>query len=239
MFNAKEEIERIVGFIKRFFAERPGFKGAVLGISGGKDSLVCAALCVRALGANRVLGVLMPNGEQYDISDSWETVQFLQIPSVVVNIGGATRELVNAIGNDLPPATFQNIPPRLRMTTLYALGQERGLLVCCTGNLSEITIGYTTKWGDAVGDFAPIAHLTKTEVVEIGAALGLPLALVIKTPADGLTGKSDEEGFEFSYAELDDYIRNTLDSVPAAVAEKIEKRIAANRHKRFPIPTVF
>jgi len=124
------------------------------------------------------------------------------------------------------------------MTTLYAIAQERRLLVCCTGNLSEKVIGYTTKWGDNVGDFAPIQHLTKTEVIEVGAALGLPLDLVMKTPADGLSGVPDEENFGFSYAELDDYIRNTLQNVSPETAAKIEARIADNRHKRLPIPTV-
>jgi len=238
MFDAKDEAERIVKFIRDIFTERAAFRGTVLGISGGKDSLVCAALCARALGANRVLGVLMPNGEQHDISDSWETVKTLGIQSFVVNIGGAHKELVSAIGSDLKPIVMQNITPRLRMATLYALAQERGLLVCTTANLSEITIGHTTKWGDAAGDFAPIAHLTKTEVVEVGVALGLPIDLVHKVPADGLSGMTDEEGFGFTYVELDDYIRNALDSVPAVTATKIENRIAANRHKRLPIPTV-
>lgn len=238
MFNAKNEVERVVSFIKEFFAGRPAFKGAVLGISGGKDSLVCAALCARAIGAKRVLGVLMPNGEQADINDSWDTVKYLGIQSLVVNIGEAYQEIISAIGGELKPITMQNIAPRLRMTTLYALAQERHLLVCTTANLSEITIGYTTKWGDAAGDFAPIAHLTKSEVVEVGVALGLPLDLVHKVPADGLSGITDEEGFGFTYVELDDYIRSTLDSVPARAASKIESRIAANKHKRLPIPTV-
>jgi len=238
MFNAKEEVERIVGFIKEFFTERPGFKGAVLGISGGKDSLVCAALCVKALGANRVLGVLMPNGEQHDINDSWDTIKYLGIQSFVANVGGMYREAVTAVGGHLMPITMQNILPRLRMTALYALAQERQFLVCTTANLSEITIGYTTKWGDSAGDFAPIAHLTKTEVVEVGVALGLPLELVNKIPADGLSGMTDEDSFGFTYVELDDYIRNALDSVPLWAAARIESRIAVNRHKRLPIPMV-
>ena len=238
MFNAREEAEKIVSFIKDVFAERPAFRGAMVGISGGKDSLICAALCAKALGAGGVLGVLMPNGEQHDIRDAQETVRYLGIPSQTVNIGWAYKELLKAVGDKVAPITAQNIPPRLRMTTLYAIAQERQYLVCNTSNLSEITIGYTTKWGDNVGDFAPLAHLTKTEVVEVGVALGLPLALVLKTPADGLTGVSDENWLGFSYNELDDYIRNALDSVPAEVAARIENRIATNRHKRLPIPTV-
>jgi NAD+ synthase len=180
----------------------------------------------------------MPNGQQADILDALVTVKYLGIESIVVNIGEAYNELVKAIPDTLSPTTFQNIPPRLRMATLYAVAQERRLLVCCTSNLSEKTIGYTTKWGDNVGDFSPIAHLTKSEVVEVGVALGLPLDLVNKIPADGLTGMTDEESIGFSYLELDDYIRNALENVPAEVAEKIEQRIAANRHKRLPIPTV-
>jgi len=238
MFNARLEIERIMEFIRGVFGERATFKGALVGVSGGKDSLVCAALCIRALGAGRVFGVIMPNGKQSDILDALVTVKYLGIESIVVNIGETNTELVKAIKEDLSPLALQNIPPRLRMATLYALAQEKRFLVCCTSNLSEITIGYTTKWGDNVGDFAPIAHLTKTEVVEVGAALGLPLDLVNKVPADGLTGLSDEENIGFSYMDLDDYIRNALENVPAEIAEKIEHRIAANRHKRLPIPTV-
>jgi len=238
MFDARAESEKIIDFIRGIFAERPTFRGAVIGISGGKDSLVCAALCVRALGAGRVFGVLMPNGEQIDIHDALVTVQHLGIDSETVNIGEAYAAVVNAIPDDLSQVALQNIPPRLRMTSLYAIAQERRLLVCGTSNLSEITIGYTTKWGDGVGDFAPIAHLTKTEVVEIGVALGLPLDLVLKVPADGLTGMTDEENMGFSYLELDDYISGSLENIPIEVVAKIEKRIAANMHKRLPIPTV-
>lgn len=238
MFDAREEVERIVSFIKEFFAKRPGFKGAVLGISGGKDSLVCAALCARALGVGRVLGVLMPNGEQPDIKDSLDTVKHLGIESLIINIDGVYKEMISTLGSDMKPITKQNVAPRLRMTALYALAQERQLLVCTTANLSEITIGYTTKWGDSAGDFAPIAHLTKSEVVEVGIALGLPPGLVHKNPADGLSGFSDEENFGFTYDELDNYIRNRLDSVMAKTVTKIESRIAANKHKRLPIPTL-
>lgn len=238
MFNAKSEIKRIISFIKQIFVERPGFKGVVLGMSGGKDSFVCAALCVRALGPDRVLGVLMPNGEQYDINDSRESVKHLGIQSLVVNVGGAFTEMVSAVGNDLKPITMQNIAPRLRMTTLYALAQEKQFLVCTTANLSEITIGYTTKWGDSAGDFAPIAHLTKNEVVEVGITLGLPFDLVHKVPADGISGKTDEESFGFTYNELDNYIRNAGNLISADAVSKIEKRIAANKHKRLPIPMV-
>jgi len=238
MFNAREEADRIVGFIRDIFADRPAFRGALVGISGGKDSLICAALCAKALGVGGVYGVLIPNGEQTDIQDAHETARYLGIQSQTVNIGWAYKEMIKAIGGRMAPITAQNIVPRLRMAALYALAQERQFLVCNTSNLSELTIGYTTKWGDSVGDFATIAHLTKTEVVEIGVALGLPLALVLKTPADGLSGASDEDWFGFSYNELDDYIRNALESVPPEVAVRIENRIAANRHKRVPIPTV-
>lgn len=238
MFSAESEIKRIVSFIKQIFAERPGFKGAVLGISGGKDSFVCAALCARALGSDRVLGVLIPNGEQHDIKDSRDSVKYLGIQSLVVNIGKAFQEMVSAIGGGLQPITMQNIAPRLRMTTLYALAQERQYLVCTTANLSEITIGYTTKWGDAAGDFAPIAHLTKSEVVEVGVALGLPFDLVHKIPADGISGKTDEESFGFTYTELDSYIRNGGSLISSGAISKIERRIAANKHKQLSIPMV-
>jgi len=241
MFDAKKESEKIVDFIKTVFKERPTFKGVILGMSGGKDSLICAALCIRALGANKVFGVLMPNGEQSDIQDAFETIKHLGIESTVANIGkayDAMVETIKATTGDLSRTTLINIPSRLRMATLYAIAQERQLLVCCTSNLSEATIGYTTKWGDNIGDFAPILHLTKTEVVEVGLSLGLPPDLVKKEPADGLSGLTDEQSFGFSYIELDNYIRGTPQNIPANALKKIERRISANMHKRLPIPSL-
>ena len=241
MFDANAEVERITGFIKEFFAKRPGFKGAVIGMSGGKDSLVCAALCKRALHKNKVYGVLMPNGNQPDVDDAYAAVKFLEIDSMTINLLTPYKTLLRAGETRdyrFPPDVCRNVLPRMRMTMLYAIAQHRRSLVCCTSNLSETTIGYTTKWGDNVGDFAPIAHLTKTEVVAVGIALGLPHELVIKTPADGMSGLTDEQNFKFSYTELDDYIRNNREAVPSEVVELIEARIAANSHKRPPIPSL-
>lgn len=216
-------------------------KGFVIGISGGKDSTVVAKLLVDAIGADKVLGILMPNGEQTDIKDSIKVCELLGINYHTVNINCIYNCLLSAIhepdssnvemlydeyGNMYPanepkeriattndgfqfqisPKARTNIPPRLRMTVLYAIAQSIGYRVCGTGNKSEHYIGWFTKWGDGACDFNPIADLTCTEVIELGHYMGLPDDLVDKTPADGLTGKSDEENFGFTYKELDQYI---------------------------------
>lgn len=228
MIDIKNEIEKIIRFIK----ERPAQNGVVIGISGGKDSAVVAALCVKALGADKVLGLLLPNGDQSDISDSYKVCNFLGIKYKEINIKSAVEAVQRTVVNPLP----YTVPPRIRMTFLYAVAAERGMLVTCNSNLSESTIGYSTKWGDNVGDFAPIAHLTKTEVVAVGEFLGLPSEIIYKEPADGLTGKTDEQNFGFTYNQLDAYIRGG--EIEQSAREKIECRIATNRHKSLPIPKV-
>jgi len=233
-FNALSEINRITRFIKKFFSDRPQINGAIIGISGGKDSTVAAALCVKALGPDFVHGLLLPAGAQADIHDSYKVCELLEIKYAEINIKKAVDELESAVlqvTNSNPPPYA--VPPRIRMTCLYAAAAVKGLLVTCTSNLSELTVGYATKWGDNVGDFAPIAHLTKSEVVKVGLALGLPEALINKTPTDGLTGKNDEQNFGFTYEELDKYIKGG--KVSAEVKAKIEKRIGQNKHKTFAV----
>jgi len=191
----------------------------VIGISGGKDSTICAALLTEALGANRVIGVMMPNGIQKDIDDSQKVIDFLKIRSLTVNIGEAYKALSDAIDINLgeedvgvstqdKPLYTTNTPARLRMTTLYGVAAVFGGVVCNTCNLSEDWIGYSTKWGDAVGDFSLLNCLTKSEVVILGDAMGLPYELVHKVPSDGMCGKTDEDNLGFSYDELDAYIRS-------------------------------
>jgi NAD+ synthase len=225
------EVDRIVAFIKR---QCNPFAGVAIGISGGKDSSAVAALCVKALGADKVLGVMMPNGTQSDISDSRDLIAHLGISSVEVNI----KDAVDAIIKQTKPSETarMNVAPRVRMTTLYAIAQSHGKLVTCNSNLSERTIGYTTKFGDGVGDFAPLAHLTCSQVLELARHLGLPKHLAEKTPADGLSGKTDEDALGFTYHALDTYIMTGQGD--AEVVEKIEKRIRANWHKTQMIPTV-
>lgn len=202
-------IEWIKGYVKSAYAD-----GVVIGMSGGKDSLVVAKLCTVALGNDKVFGVIMPNGEMKDISDALETCKLLEIPHTVVNINNSYNAVLESIGESLKSqgkamtdVTTINTAPRLRMTTLYAIAGSLNYLVANTSNLSEASVGYTTKWGDNVGDFSPIANFTKSEVCELGSMLGLPDKLVNKVPSDGLSGQSDEDKLGFSYAELDRFIR--------------------------------
>ena len=209
-FNAAETLARLVDWVRTYFAENaaPDTK-AVIGISGGKDSSVAAAICARALGKDRVLGVLMPQGEQSDISYSHLLVNTLGIPSLTVNIGSTVDTFFAELQTQIAPSRQAqvNTPARIRMTTLYAVAASVGGRVVNTCNLSEDWVGYSTKFGDAAGDFSPLSSLTVTEVLQIGEELGLPRELVHKTPIDGLSGKSDEENLGFTYAALDRYIR--------------------------------
>ena len=210
-FNAVEVKDRIVTWIKDFFEQNGKGCNAVIGISGGTDSSVVASLCVEALGKDRVFGVLMPCGEQKDISDALQLVEYLGIEHITVNIHNA----VLAIKHEVKPAlhdhwskqTSINLPPRIRMATLYAVSQTMNGRVANTCNLSEDWVGYSTRYGDSVGDFSPLSNITKTEVKEIGKVLGLPDNLVYKVPSDGLCGKTDEDNLGFSYEVLDKYIR--------------------------------
>ena len=209
MFDAMKIKNDCVEWIRSFFEENGPGCNAIVGISGGKDSSVAAALCAEALGRERVIGVLMPCGVQNDIECAHMLVEHLGIRHYTVNV----KEAVDGIANSLPDElkisdqTRTNIPPRIRMTTLYAISQSCNGRVVNTCNLSEDWVGYSTRYGDAAGDFSPLSNLTVTEVKAIGRILGLPDVLVDKTPIDGLCGKTDEENLGFTYAELDRYIR--------------------------------
>ncbi len=209
MFQADKIKNDCIKWIQDFFLQNGKDCNAVVGISGGKDSSVVAALCAEALGRDRVIGVLMPCGEQADIDAAYALVNHLGIRHYEVNIKAAMDGILAALPKDLPltSQTTQNLPPRIRMATLYAISQSVNGRVANTCNLSEDWVGYSTRYGDAAGDFSPLAHLTVTEIREIGMSLGLPHALVYKTPIDGLCGKTDEENLGFTYADLDVYIR--------------------------------
>lgn len=207
MFNALKVKNDCVAWIRQFFAENGPDCNAVLGISGGKDSSIVAALCVEALGKDRVIGVLMPNGEQADINMSYKLVNHLGIKHFVVNIHAAVEGIKGAIPMELSEQARINLPPRIRMSTLYAVSQCCNGRVANTCNLSEDWVGYSTRYGDSVGDFSPLSRLTVQEVKEIGRLLDLPAELIDKVPADGLCGKTDEDNLGFTYAELDRYIR--------------------------------
>ncbi len=207
MFDAGVTARECAEWIRSFFEENGKGCNAVVGISGGKDSSVVAALCVEALGADHVIGVLMPCGVQQDIDMARLLVSHLGIKSFEVNIKDVVEGLTKSIPFELSEQSRRNLPPRIRMATLYAVSQSNNGRVANTCNLSEDWVGYSTRYGDSVGDFSPCSNLTVREVKEIGRYLGLPDVLVEKTPIDGLCGKTDEDNLGFTYAELDRYIR--------------------------------
>jgi NAD+ synthase len=210
-FNAVEVKDRCVKWIQEFFENNGPDCNAVVGISGGKDSSVVAALCVEALGKERVIGVLMPCGVQADIDMARKLVNHLGIKNYEINVEAAVNGVLESLnGIDITTQTRTNIPPRVRMTTLYAVSQSVNGRVANTCNLSEDWVGYSTRYGDSVGDFSPLSRLTVTEVKEIGRLLNLPDDLVDKVPIDGLCGKTDEENLGFTYAALDRYIREGI-----------------------------
>ncbi len=226
MFNAEVVKNECVQWIRDFFEKNGKGCNAIIGISGGKDSSIAAALCVEALGKDRVIGVLMPQGIQHDIDMAQLLVDHLGIKHYVVNIKDAVDSLIGSLPAELEltAQTKQNLPPRIRMSTLYAVSQSCNGRVCNTCNLSEDWVGYSTRYGDAAGDFSPMSNLTVTEVKEIGRLLGLPDVLVDKTPIDGLCGKTDEENLGFTYAELDVYIRT------GEIEDKTKKELIDRKH---------
>lgn len=209
MFDAEKVKNECVEWIKNFFEENGKGCNAVVGISGGKDSSVVAALCVEALGKERVIGVLMPCGEQADIDCSKKLVEHLGIKNYTINVFDAVEGVKAQVAKELEMSnqSLVNLPPRIRMATLYAVSQSVNGRVANTCNLSEDWVGYSTRYGDAAGDFSPLSNLTVQEVKAIGTLLGLPEDLVHKTPIDGLCGKTDEDNLGFTYAVLDKYIR--------------------------------
>lgn len=249
MFNAKQVKDDLVEWIRGWFEKNGPECNAIIGISGGKDSTVVAALCVEALGKDRVIGVMMPQGEQPDIDISYKVVNHLGIRGIEVNIQDAVQSVLKGIinstyvGNNkdffkvpISNQTRVNLPPRIRMATLYAISQSLNGRVSNNCNLSEDFVGYSTRWGDSVGDFSPLANLTVTDVKAIGYELGLPKEFIEKTPSDGLCGKTDEDNLGFTYEVLDRYIRT-------GVCEDLDtrKRIDAlhnkNEFKMKPIPS--
>ena len=231
-----KESEKVIEWIKQYFKDNGKDCNAIIGISGGCDSSVTAALLVKALGKDRVIGVLMPNGNQYDIDCSYQLVKFLDIKYYVININKPYLELTNEIDTKLKIDSKSydiyrtNTPSRLRMATLYGISGLLNGRVANTCNLSEDYVGYSTKFGDSAGDFSPISNFTKTEVRELGEELGLPKNLIYKVPEDGMSFKSDEEKLGFTYEVLDKYIR-TGEIDDLKTKEKIDKMHLANLHK--------
>ena len=225
MFNVEKITKDCVEWIREFFDKNGKGCNAIVGISGGKDSSVAAALCVEALGKDRVIGVLMPCGKQHDIDMAYMLVNHLGIKHYEINIESAVNGLKESRPFELSEQCGTNLPPRVRMATLYAVAQSHNGRVANTCNLSEDWVGYATRYGDAAGDFSPLSQLTVQEVKEIGAYLGLPDVLVNKTPIDGLCGKTDEENLGFTYAVLDKYIREGV------LEDEESKKLIDTKHK--------
>ena len=246
-FDAVKVKNDCVQWVRDWFEANGKGCNAVIGISGGKDSSVVAALCVEALGKDRVIGILMPNGIQIDIDDSIKVTEHLGIKYTAINICTACAGILNNIDDMFVPErdgyeeikiseqTKINLPPRIRMATLYAVSQSVNGRVANTCNLSEDWVGYSTRWGDSVGDFSPLTNLTSEEVVAIGDALGLPYELTHKVPSDGLCGKTDEDNLGFTYAVLNKYIRTGV-CEDAAIKAKIDEKYEKNLFKLQPIP---
>ena len=237
-----DHVEKVVAWLRDYFEKNGKGCKAVVGISGGADSSVVAALLVKALGKENVVGVLMPNGEQHDIDVSRSLVELLGIPHYEINIKEAVDALRKEIGAkmDLDPNDYDvyktNTPARVRMSVVYGISALVGGRVANTCNLSEDYVGYATKFGDGAGDFSPLSDFTKTEVRELGRELGLPANFVEKVPEDGMSGKSDEEKLGFTYEVLDRYIR-TGEIEDQAIKAKIDRMHALNLHKIQPMPS--
>lgn len=233
-FDVAAVTEKLLAWVRDWFDKNGKGCNAVLGISGGKDSTVAAAVCVAALGKERVIGVMMPNGVQPDICDSKKVCAHLGIKNYEVNIHDAVEGVYSALdaceGLEISTQSRVNLPPRIRMSTLYAVSQSSNGRVINTCNLSEDWVGYSTRYGDSVGDVSPLSHLTVREVKAIGRYLGVPAELIDKTPSDGLCGKTDEDNLGFTYAALDRYIR-TGDCADDEIRALIDRKHAANLFK--------
>ncbi len=236
VIDAEKEVQHIVDEIKHYFVKN-GNKDtkAVIGISGGKDSTIAAALLVRALGKERVIGVLMPQDEQVDIDDSISVCMALGIKSYTIDIGNTCTELFNTFSRqtsyELSNQITTNAPARIRMNVLYMVAAAVGGRVINTGNASELYVGYTTKYGDLAGDFAILRDYYVREVYALGDALPeLPAHLVHKTPGDGMSGKTDEDNMGFTYEVLDAYLLDGIDP-DYNTLRNIESRHQRNDHK--------
>ena len=231
-FDAKDAVEKCVRWISEWFEQNGKGCNAVLGISGGKDSSIAAALCVKALGKERVIGVMMPQGEQFDIDYSKDLCDFLDIRRFTVNIKEAVDGVYNAIGDsfEVTQQTRFNLPARIRMATVYAVSQSNNGRVANTCNFSEDYVGYATRYGDGAGDFSPISCFTVTEVKAMGRYLGLPEKFIEKPPIDGLCGKTDEDNLGFTYDVLDKYIREGIEP-DADTKAKIDRMRATSKFK--------
>ncbi|MBQ2422480.1 MAG: NAD(+) synthase [Clostridia bacterium] len=231
-FDVEKATNGCINWIREWFLKNGKDCNAVLGISGGKDSSVVAALCVAALGKDRVIGVLMPQGVQSDINYSIELCEFLGIRNYTVNVGAAVSAITDEIAAsmEITNQAKLNLPARVRMATVYAVAQSQNGRVANTCNLSEDWVGYSTRYGDSVGDFAPLSNFTVAEVIAIGSYLGLPEKFVKKPPIDGLCGQTDEDKLGFTYETLDKYIREGIEP-DAEIKKRIDRLHEINLFK--------
>lgn len=242
-FDTKKTTQELIEWIRNYFDENGKDSVATIGISGGKDSSVVAKLCLEALGRDRVIGVLMPCGEQHDIGYSQELCEILGIKNVTINIQDTLKTLssdlldgISKLGYSMNSITTINTPARIRMSVLYGVAGSVGGRVSCNSNLSEDWVGYATKFGDGAGDFAPLMNLTVSEVKAVGRELGLPEKFIEKTPIDGLCGESDEDKLGFTYETLDSYIREGI-CENEKTREEIDRLYKYSRHKIEAIPS--
>lgn len=246
-FNVEKVTKELIDWIRCWFIENGDGCNAVIGISGGKDSTIVAALCVKALGADRVIGVMMPCGVQKDISDSIRVCEYLGIKNYTINIEdavNATLKQMKDAGIEISNQTIVNLPPRIRMSTLYAISQSHNGRVSNNCNLSEDICGFSTRFGDSVGDFSPLSYLTTVEIIQIGDYLGLPYDLVHKVPMDGLNVNendeyiTDEDILGVRYSDIHTYARDPLAlyEEDPTVFEAIRKKEEKNAFKLKPMP---
>lgn len=246
-FNVEKVTEGVINWIREWFEENGKGCNVVIGISGGKDSTIVAKLCVEALGSDRVIGVMMPCGVQKDISDSIRVCEYLGIKNYTINIEGAvnaTLKQMEDVGIEISNQTIVNLPPRIRMSTLYAVSQSYNGRVSNNCNLSEDICGFSTRFGDSVGDFSPLSNLTTLEIIQIGDYLGLPYDLVHKVPMDGLNVNendeyiTDEDILGVKYSDIHLYAREPhklMESNPE-VYEAIREKERKNAFKLKPMP---
>lgn len=239
--DVQTSIKNRVEWIKKLLSDS-GAKGIIYGNSGGKDCTLVGALC--KLATDNVLGVIMPcqSSQNYgsDRDDAILAGECFGIEQIEIDLTKTKEALVSALGDKLTQNNAGdwnvkmanvNVNPRLRMTTLYALGQARGYLVAGTGNLDEITLGYFTKWGDGGHDFNPIADLTVSEVYDHLRALNAPSSIIDKAPSAGLyQGQTDEQELGIKYSDVDKYLRG--EPIALEVKEKIERMSRGAEHKR-------
>lgn len=237
MFNSNETKDKLIKWIQTYFKENGSYNTkAVVGMSGGKDSTIVAKLCVEALGKDRVIGVLMPDGNKKDYDLTLEICKALNIKIITMDIKDIRTEMLNALRNQLSISEQAkiNIPPRIRTSLLYGIASSVGGRVANTSNYSEKYVGYCTKFGDNVGDFSPLGNLTCLQVIEIGKALGLDDKYILKTPEDGLSGKTDEENLGFTYQDLENHLSNNLKNQEVETLIKEKHQLALHKINSMP-----